>query len=60
MRPVESTCLEVGWGALDHDVWMQTHESLLGVTEMSNADKELSVGVVLSDTSLLNDQILSI
>ena len=40
MRPVESTCLEVGWGALDHDVWVQTHESLLGVTEMSKANKE--------------------
>ena len=32
MRPVECASLEVRWRALDQDVWMQSGQTLLGVT----------------------------
>lgn len=44
MRPVESACLEVGWGSLYHDIWVQSHESLLGVTEKFKGDEKQDQG----------------
>jgi hypothetical protein len=39
MRPVEGTCLEVGWGTLDHDVGMKPHKSFFGVPEVCEGDQ---------------------